>query len=133
MRYLYSPSTNCFYLKEDLKLYKASNNLPLDLVEASSEDFHQYAIKTAPEGKVRGWVDGKLTWVDRKVDASFVEAIWMEKELNRAREELEKVQDSDPSAIGSVTNWRDYRKSLRSWPESENFPNKAYRPTAPDA
>lgn len=61
------------------------------------------------------------------------ERVWRDKELLRADIELYKVQDSDPKAVGSVAQWREYRKALRSYPESEGFPNKDKRPVAPDA
>lgn len=62
-----------------------------------------------------------------------LEAAWVESEISRARGELEKVQDSDLKAKGSVSDWRNYRKALRSWTENQNFPNKEFRPKAPDA
>jgi hypothetical protein len=61
------------------------------------------------------------------------ERIWRDSELFRADLELYKVQDSDPKSTGSVTDWRNYRKLLRVWPENKDFPNKEFRPKAPDA
>lgn len=133
MGYLYSQLTNCFYIKEDLGVYRAFNNLPEDLVAVSCDDFYQYAIAPPPDGKIRGYKDGSLVWVDRGIDNSVVEYTWVSEELTRARGELEKVQDSDSSSTGTVSSWRDYRKQLRVWEDNENFPNKEFRPKAPDA
>ncbi|MOA61400.1 hypothetical protein D3C78_1865340 [compost metagenome] len=66
-------------------------------------------------------------------DSKYIEKFWVEAELTRARDELEKVQDSDPQAIGSVSSWRDYRKALRAWQDNVNFPDSSKRPTAPDS
>jgi len=66
-------------------------------------------------------------------DPGVSERVWRDAELARADVELFKVQDSDPKAVGSVADWRQYRKELRAWPEHEGFPSKANRPKAPDA
>lgn len=63
----------------------------------------------------------------------FAERAWRNKELVRSDIELNKVQDSDPKVKGTVSQWRDYRKALRAWPENTDFPNKDKRPLAPDA
>ena len=65
--------------------------------------------------------------------AEYQERSWRDAELIRADIELNKVQDSDPKSVGSVSQWREYRKALRSYPESEGFPNKDLRPVSPDA
>lgn len=61
------------------------------------------------------------------------ERSWRNSELSRSDIELNKVQDADPKANGTVSQWRDYRKALRAWPESKDFLNKDKRPVAPDA
>lgn len=76
--------------------------------------------------------DGKK-WSDSTAEVEFQERLWRDSELDRADIELYKVQDSDPKAKGSVSEWREYRKALRAYPESEGFPNKESRPVAPDA
>lgn len=62
-----------------------------------------------------------------------LERQWRDEELVRADKELNKVQDSDSKAIGTVGDWRAYRKNLRSLPEHELFPTIEARPVAPDA
>lgn len=66
-------------------------------------------------------------------DPSLTERLWRDSELVHADIELYKVQDSGPKAKGSVSEWREYRRKLRDYPESEGFPNKESRPVAPDA
>lgn len=61
----------------------------------------------------------------------YEERAWRDAELVRADEELNKVQDADPKAKGTVGDWRNYRKNLRAYPESEGFPNKESRPVSP--
>jgi hypothetical protein len=56
---------------------------------------------------------------------------WRDSELINADIELNKVQDSDPKAIGTVSDWRTYRKALRAWPENKNFPKQEFRPKSP--
>ena len=79
--------------------------------------------------------DGLPVLVARNSPVSFEldERLWRNKELSRVDIELYKVQDSDPKAFGTVSQWREYRKALRAWPEHKEFPNKEFRPVAPDA
>jgi hypothetical protein len=60
-----------------------------------------------------------------------IERYWRDSELTRADIELNKAQDGD--GTGSVRAWREYRKSLRVYPEVEGFPVSGLRPKAPDA
>lgn len=87
-------------------------------------------VPTAPLFATQLWVNGK--WSDSTAEAEFQERLWRDSELDRADIELYKVQDSDPKAKGSVSGWREYRKALRAYPESEGFPNQESRPVAPD-
>ncbi len=61
-----------------------------------------------------------------------LERMWRDAELVRSDVELYKAQDADPKSIGSVSDWRIYRKALRAWPESKDFPKTLFRPKAPD-
>lgn len=60
------------------------------------------------------------------------ERAWRNSELIRADIELNKVQDSDSNAKGTVSDWRNYRKALRNYPENPSFPDTSVRPPAPD-
>jgi hypothetical protein len=112
-----------------MKYYKDKNNIVFAyeteedrnkfgspaLVEMSAEEVVQHTAKP-------------------KVDtAKIQERLWRDGELTRADIELYKVQDSDPKAVGTVAGWREYRKALRSWPNSQDFPDISKRPVAPDA
>lgn len=71
-----------------------------------------------------------LVKIDNSTEA---EISWRNNELVRADYELNKVQDADPKAVGTVGDWRVYRKALRQWPESSDFPDKNKRPIPPSA
>lgn len=65
-----------------------------------------------------------------KDQVEYQEITWRNSELIRADGELNKVQDADPKAIGTVGQWREYRKNLRAYPESEGF-SSGIRPVSP--
>lgn len=69
---------------------------------------------------------------EKQNEFAELERLWRDSELTRADVELYKAQDSDPKSVGSVSDWRFYRKALRAWPESKGFPKEAHRPVAPD-
>lgn len=56
--------------------------------------------------------------------------IWRDGELERADIELLKAEDGD--GTGTPSEWRAYRRALRAWPESPEFPSQGSRPAAPD-
>jgi hypothetical protein len=85
-------------------------------------------------GMVISVVDGVVTLVDKMLSEEEIrqsEIFWCNSELLVADNELDKVQDSDPKAIGTVSDWRTYRKALRAWPENKNFPKQEFRPKSP--
>ena len=55
------------------------------------------------------------------------ERAWRNSELAKTDIELYKLQDG--MGAGSIEALRLYRNALRNWPENENFPDSAYRPT----
>lgn len=59
------------------------------------------------------------------------ERAWRNAELDRADTQLKIAEDGD--GVGTVEEWREYRKSLRKWPEDKKFPDSSFRPKAPDA
>lgn len=128
MKMLYSFSTKGFY---DKTLHKT---IPEDAIEISDSTY-THLLTGKNSGKAVTLEDGVLilTDVDVTTSASIVsERHWRDSELDRADVELYKVQDSDSKSIGSVSDWRTYRKALRSWPEQKDFPNIEFRPKAPD-
>lgn len=66
------------------------------------------------------------------VEDNSSERTWRDLELNRSDVQISKIQDG-VTGLGTVTEWRKYRVKLRSWPESDDFPNIEHRPVAPDA
>ena len=123
-----------------MKYVRLENNVVKEILETDediSELFHPSIVWKAVQGqnpKV-GQVLSAGSFVDAPVviDYSVVERIWRDGELVRADEELNKVQDSDPKAVGTVTQWREYRRALRGIPELEGFPSSHVRPVAPDS
>lgn len=117
---LYGPSTNSFYDPDLKDRYETSNSLPADVKEVSDQVFLAYGLSTPPTGKVRtSDGEGNPIWGDAPPPSQEklvqLEKSWVSEELARATEELEKVQDADPKAVGSVADWRTYRKSLRAY------------------
>ncbi|MNQ43058.1 hypothetical protein D3C85_567740 [compost metagenome] len=134
MKVYFSPAKLSFFPDEFKKDYEKSGTWPLDAVEVSLEVFKEFALSSTPLDKVLGVVQGIPAWVDRvSTPNASAERSWRNSELARADVELYKVQDSDPKSVGTVTAWREYRRLLRAYPESEGFPSAGIRPTAPDA
>lgn len=80
--------------------------------------------------------DNEVTLQKKEVsveDKVIIERLWRDAELSHVDIELNKVQDSDLTAVGTVSQWREYRKVLRRWPEHKDFPNKEKRPVSPMA
>lgn len=63
MSYFFSPNKNAFYDSELKSAYDATNSWPEDAIEVSDDTFQTY-ISAAPEGKVRGSINGEPKWVD---------------------------------------------------------------------
>lgn len=125
----YSKSTNGFY---DKSIHKT---IPPDAVEISKTVYEELLSGQSTGLKIVSDNDGYPTLEeDVLTDSEKVnlERVWRDNELIRADKELNKVQDSDPKASGSVSAWREYRKALRALPEHVDFPNKTARPVAPD-
>lgn len=126
----FDPDSSGFY---NSKIHKT---IPEKAIKISEEDYFNFALKSNPENTCISISNGKLVWSQisppSNEDLQQIERSWRNIELHRADIELYKVQDSDPKSKGSVSEWREYRKALRSWPENPNFPNKEFRPKAPD-
>ena len=109
----FSPSAMGFYDDQD------SAYIPEDAVSISLE-LYLSLLEGESKGKTIAVENGFPKLIDRveKDNTQVLEKVWAESELIRARDELEKVQDADPKAIGTVGQWRDYRKALRSYIEA---------------
>jgi hypothetical protein len=123
--YYYSPTTGGFYNTE------VNTNIPVDAISISRKEYTELLDKQSDGHIIEFTENGVFTIVPDK-DLTFSERSWRDFELTRSDVELYKVQDSDPNAIGTVSDWRNYRKALRAWPEHEHFPDKAYRPIPPE-
>lgn len=137
MKVYFSPTKIAFYPYDLKKDYDKSQSWPEDSFLIEENIWLEFGLNSPPIGKTRGvdaqglpcWVDVERTLEDLK----SIEFAWMSSELIRIREELEKVQDSDFKAKGSVADWRNYRKALRMMSESLGFPDKHIRPKSPDS
>jgi len=136
MNIYFSPASLTFHPEEFKKDYEKAGTWPKDAVLITYADFKKYSLTAKPFGYKLGESEGFPSWVEDTTSAPqshSLERQWRDSELTRADIEIYKVQDSDPKAVGSVSDWRSYRKTLRYWPENQNFPNKEFRPNAPDA
>lgn len=125
-----------------MKYARLENSRVVEFFETEgniSEMFHPemiWVVVNPSEDVEIGDTQSGSSWVKyspSKEEVIKSERVWRDGELTRADIELNKVQDGDSSAVGSVTDWRTYRKALRSWPESSDFPDNSKRPVAPDA
>lgn len=131
----FSQTKQAFYPEDLLDAYRESGTLPKDIVEITEEQYNEFFDKINSGYRVVN-VRGAFKverFSEEQPNNPESERIWRNMELARADIELFKVQDSDPKAVGSVSEWRQYRKELRAWSEHEGFPSKANRPKAPDA
>jgi hypothetical protein len=131
MKIYYHIINNTFYLESMKGEYGAEWPKVKDLVEVSQEAWETFAMSSPPLGKIRGFVDGGVGWVDRTAISNDTD--WALSEMERVRGELEKVQDSDPKATGTVSMWRDYRKTLRAWMGRPDSEGDTPPPQAPDS
>jgi hypothetical protein len=123
----FSNEKQAFY---DTQLFDKSK-LPTD-AQPITEQQHKTIHESLNAGKRVLLTEGNLDTSPQYI-SPLGERLWRDDELSRADVELYKVQDSDPKSTGSVSEWRNYRKELRAWPEHKDFPNKEFRPKAPDA
>ena len=129
MKIYYNPENEGFYHSD---FYK---NIPASAIEISKQQYNDFC-KAQYLGKRIDYDGENFHAVDRQLsleDLTRIENSWVSSEITRAGEQLNLVQDSDPLAVGTVGSWRDYRKQLRVWQDNEKFPNKEFRPKAPDA
>jgi hypothetical protein len=129
---IYSKKEDKFFAPEFKDSYVANGIWPVDGIEVSTEDFEEFS--STKDGYSRKFENGSFSWEVSPISEEQLremEISWRNLELKRADEELNKVQDSDPKAIGTVAQWRDYRKLLRAWPDSDKFPNSQSRPKSP--
>jgi hypothetical protein len=129
LKIYYSASVNGFF-HEGLQ-----DNFPSDSVEISKDTYEELQLAATLMHRIVPNEFGypSLESIPETDPRSWNEKIWVEQELQKVRDELEKVQDSDTNAVGSVSTWRTYRKALRAWQDNENFPNVEFRPKYKDS
>lgn len=127
MKIYFDPVTNGFYQTDFHK------NIPSTAIEISN-DLRWNLLEGEANGKTIVVVDGvptlqeKIPSIDEQIQT---ERNWRDFELRLADIELNKVQDSDSKSVGTVAQWREYRKALRAWPEHKEFPDTRSRPISP--
>lgn len=129
---IYSAQQDKFFAPEFKSSYEASGTWPIDGVEVSPEDFKEFSA--TKDGHLRKFENGEFSWVETAPsleELARAEKFWRDEELKRADEELNKVQDADPKAVGTVAQWREYRKLLRALPDTAGFPSLESRPKSP--
>jgi hypothetical protein len=125
IKYYYDPESKGFYQTDVNKI------IPSSAIEISLEKKDEL-LKQESEGLSIVMKDGEVSYsLATLKPEEDSERFWRDRELIRADIELNKVQDSDPKAVGSVLDWRTYRKALRAWPEDKNFPKQEFRPKSP--
>jgi len=108
-------------------------DIPEDVIKISSKEYDEIYLKLSSGYSVLV-VDKEFVFTKTEdTHTELKERLWRNTELSKVDVQLNKVQDSDPKAIGTVSQWREYRKALRAWPENKDFPNKDKRPISPDA
>lgn len=125
---LYSAANNGFY---DSALH--SKTLPEDAIEITEEKYKELLLaqQNGSEIRAQGVHPCAFNKVPFQPDNHAQERLWRDTELKKADIELFKVQDSDPTSYGTVSEWREYRRSLRAWPANANFPQVNFRPKPP--
>lgn len=133
MKMLYSALTGGFY--DD------SSDFPADVVTISSEE-HQSLLEGQASGKLIA-ADSKgfpvlIDLPPRSSEASAaIERKWRDEQLlvtdgvvSRHRDELEEGADTTLAAE-QYSELQGYRRALRNWPESGEFPLIDHRPPTP--
>ncbi|WP_110972132.1 tail fiber assembly protein [Pseudomonas huaxiensis] len=132
---LYSPSARGFYLT------KVHTDIPVDAVEISLKR-HAELIKSMSEGKrIVPGPDGLPVADDSaqltEDQAAARERSWRDGALIAVtwlRDRHRDQHDSGDSATLTEDQFREllgYMRSLRDWPQSDQFPDEAGRPRAP--
>lgn len=127
MKYFYSKTTGGFYIDE------IHDTMPSDVKEITEVNYNQLLADQTAGKTIAGDASGNpiaVTVAPTLDELSAIERYWRDSQLDYADIELNKVQDSDSKANGTVGDWRDYRKVLRAYPDSTGFP-QGTRPVAP--
>jgi hypothetical protein len=72
----------------------------------------------------------KMTVDVESEDKAVSEREWRNAQYSEVVIALDRHSDGSHSAVGTVAMWRDYRESLRLYPQQPDFPN-GVRPSCP--
>jgi len=127
-----SMSVKVFYDPISAGFYQTDINKQIPPTSVEITDKHRWELlEQESKGAVITIVEGVPTTTFPPQESHSEERSWRNSELNVADIELNKVQDGDTKAVGAVSQWREYRKALRAWPEQKDFPSKDFRPKPP--
>lgn len=136
MKHFYSEEKRGFYAEELREVFEEAGSWPADAKPLTEDQYKEFYEIIAAGGKtIKFDKKGVPKIIDLPAkelkDVSIqVERAWRNVELDRADTQLKIAEDGD--GVGTVEEWREYRKSLRKWPEHKSFPNTKFRPQAPD-
>lgn len=115
--------------------------MPADVVKISAE-YHAELMEGQSQGRVIAWDDdGVPVLVDppepSDQELATTERVWRDLRLSetdgvvtRHRDELE--EGIEPTlTVEQYTELQEYRRALRNWPESDEFPLAEHRPVTP--
>ncbi|ENQ6808828.1 tail fiber assembly protein [Escherichia coli] len=120
----FSPSINGFYDSRLLDEYKASNTLPDDAIEMTSDEVSTYYMVTPPSGKRLGVVNNRPAWVDipppTQEELVAVADVEKQKRIHSANDYMNNKQWPGKAAIGRLKGdelaqynlWLDYLDAL---------------------
>lgn len=137
MKHFYSDKAKAFYIEDLRAAYEAAGTWPDDAIAITEEQYEALleglgdvtkVIKVDAKKKLKL---GNRSSSELKEINVAQERSWRDLELTRADVELLKAEDGD--GVGEPSDWRKYRVALRAWPSASKFPDKSFRPVAPDA
>lgn len=129
MRVFYNEKTKGFYQTD------IHQDIPSESIEVSDE-YRWELVRGQSSGMVIAVDNNGYPILSDKIthhnDLVVSERSWRDKELRLTDFEINKLQDGDSKSVSNISEWRAYRKSLRRWPESKDFPDKSKRPVRPN-
>ncbi|MCL5229075.1 tail fiber assembly protein [Pseudomonas nunensis] len=117
-------------------------SMPDDVIEISAE-YHAELLAGQGEGQVISWGDdGYPLLIDPPLpstaEVAFVERIWRDGQLagtdNVVARHRDEAEEGSPTTLtkSQYIELQAYRRLLRNWPESGEFPLLQHRPPAPE-
>ncbi|HCH7784760.1 phage tail assembly chaperone [Pseudomonas aeruginosa] len=139
--YVFSPSVGAFYPVSLREIYEAGSGWPADGIPVSTETYNKIMEEQEAGREICSDSDGQPMTKEPpppSVEAlAAIERNWRDRQLDdtdalvaRHRDELEV----GPTTLSTeqYQALQAYRRQLRDWPESGEFPLAEHRPVAPD-